>query len=87
MPYIGHVQVNIVQGLCTRVYILRNSSILQIAQVPNRNEPNTDGELNYKYVFHALEQAGYNDWIGCEYRPKTSTVDGLRWIEEFGYSL
>ncbi|XP_053684666.1 putative hydroxypyruvate isomerase [Sabethes cyaneus] len=58
---------------------------VQLAQVPNRNEPDTDGELNYRYLLHALESNGYNDWVGCEYKPKAGTVQGLGWIRDFGY--
>ncbi|EDV93907.1 putative hydroxypyruvate isomerase [Drosophila grimshawi] len=55
----------------------------QIAQVPNRNEPDTPGEINYDYVFETLKMFGYNDWIGCEYKPKTTTVEGLNWISKY----
>jgi len=60
---------------------------IQIAQVPNRNEPDTAGELNFKYVFDTLDKAGYNDWIGLEYKPSTTTLEGLKWIKNLGYSL
>lgn len=60
---------------------------VQIAQAPNRNEPNSPGEINYKYVLETLQKAGYNDWIGLEYKPLGDTKDGLVWIGELGYSL
>ncbi|CAK1545583.1 unnamed protein product [Leptosia nina] len=60
---------------------------VQIAQVPNRNEPDTAGEVNYKYILKSLESNGYNDWIGLEYKPAGSTNDGLKWITKFEYSL
>lgn len=60
---------------------------VQIAQAPHRNEPNTAGEINYKYVFEILKEVGYNDWIGLEYTPKNETVAGLNWIQDMGYSL
>ncbi|XP_013407464.1 putative hydroxypyruvate isomerase [Lingula anatina] len=60
---------------------------MQIAQVPDRHEPNTDGEINYKYVFKLLEEVGYDGWIGLEYKPKGNTVEGLKWIQEMGYQL
>ncbi|VEN55365.1 unnamed protein product [Callosobruchus maculatus] len=61
---------------------------VQIAQAPNRNEPNTDGELNYKYILEELKNvAAYDDWIGLEYKPALITTEGLKWIQEFGYSL
>lgn len=59
---------------------------VQLAQVPDRNEPNTDGEINYPYVLHTLETVGgYTDWVGCEYKPKAGTVQGLGWLRDFGY--
>lgn len=60
---------------------------VQIAQAPLRNEPDTDGEINYKYVLKVLAHEGYNDWIGLEYKPKESSASGLKWIGEFGYQL
>ena len=42
---------------------------MQIAQVPERGEPDSPGEINYDYVFSVLEKAGYQGWIGLEYKP------------------
>jgi hydroxypyruvate isomerase len=52
---------------------------VQIASVPARNEPD-DGEVNYAYLFRLLDELGYNGWIGCEYRPRGKTEDGLGWL-------
>ncbi|XP_077293909.1 hydroxypyruvate isomerase-like protein Gip [Arctopsyche grandis] len=60
---------------------------IQIAQVPDRNEPNTPGEIDYKYVLKLLEDKGYKGYVGLEYKPLKGTAEGLKWIEEFGYSL
>ncbi|XP_075984403.1 hydroxypyruvate isomerase-like protein Gip [Anticarsia gemmatalis] len=60
---------------------------VQIAQVPNRNEPDTAGEINYKYVLEQLENNGYNDWVGLEYKPLNNSKGGLGWVKSFGYSL
>uniref|UniRef100_A0A1A9W2P7 Putative hydroxypyruvate isomerase n=1 Tax=Glossina brevipalpis TaxID=37001 RepID=A0A1A9W2P7_9MUSC len=60
---------------------------VQIAQVPNRHEPDVVGELNFEYVFSLIEKANYNDWIGCEYKPKTTTVEGLKWLQKYGCQL
>ncbi|KAJ9579304.1 hypothetical protein L9F63_024593 [Diploptera punctata] len=60
---------------------------IQIAQVPDRHEPNTSGEIDYKYIFSLLEEMRYNGWIGLEYKPKGVTKDGLKWIKEFNMSL
>lgn len=57
---------------------------VQIAQAPNRNEPNSLGELNLKFILDSIE---YDGVIGCEYKPLGTTVDGLGWVKEFGYEL
>ena len=49
---------------------------IQLADNPGRNEPGT-GEINYRFLFDFLDAIGYDGWIGCEYKPKTATVDGL----------
>lgn len=53
---------------------------IQLADNPGRNEPGT-GEINYAFLFRHLDAIGYSGWIGCEYKPKTSTVEGLGWIK------
>ncbi|KAI8129332.1 putative hydroxypyruvate isomerase [Lucilia cuprina] len=60
---------------------------IQIAQVPQRHEPDDVGELNYEYVFSLIEKLKYSDWIGCEYKPKTNTIDGLKWLNKYGVEL
>ena len=55
---------------------------VQIASVPSRNEPD-DGEVNYPYLFRLLDELGYDGWIGCEYRPRGRTEDGLGWFAAF----
>src|SRR6478736_6305019 len=51
---------------------------IQLADNPGRNEPGT-GEINYPFLFRYLDQIGYRGWIGCEYKPKKTTVEGLGW--------
>ena len=51
---------------------------IQIADNPGRNEPGT-GEINFTFLFDYLDSIGYQSWIGCEYKPKTGTVNGLKW--------
>lgn len=60
---------------------------IQIAQAPNRNEPDSNGELNLKFILQELEKIGYHDFIGCEYKPLTTTSEGLAWINKFGFKL
>ena len=52
---------------------------MQLADNPGRNEPGT-GEINYPYLFKHIDRIGYGGWIGCEYKPRTTTVEGLAWI-------
>ena len=56
---------------------------VQIAAVPSRQEPD-EGEVNYPAIFAALDRLGYEGWIGCEYRPRGKTEDGLGWAREYG---
>jgi 2-dehydrotetronate isomerase len=56
---------------------------LQIAAVPSRHEPD-EGEVNYPAVFDAIDRSGYAGWIGCEYKPRTRTEDGLGWAKPYG---
>ena len=56
---------------------------VQIAGVPERNEPDT-GEINYTYLFQLLDELGYDGWLGCEYRPAKGTVEGLGWLRSLG---
>jgi hydroxypyruvate isomerase len=56
---------------------------VQIAAVPSRREPD-EGEINYREIFAALDRLGYAGWIGCEYRPRTRTEDGLGWAKVYG---
>ncbi|WP_278183345.1 2-oxo-tetronate isomerase [Vibrio misgurnus] len=55
---------------------------VQIASVPERHEP-SEGELNYPHLFKVLDDSGYLDWIGCEYKPRKTTLDGLGWINSY----
>jgi len=56
---------------------------VQLADNPGRNEPGT-GEINYRFLFGYLESVGYDGWIGCEYKPRGSTLDGLAWRSAHG---
>lgn len=39
-----------------------------VADVPGRHEPGT-GEINYGFVFQAIRDTGYRDFVGMEYGP------------------
>ncbi|WP_326541202.1 hydroxypyruvate isomerase [Pseudorhodoferax sp.] len=51
---------------------------IQLADNPGRKEPGT-GEINYAFLLAHLDRIGYRGWIGCEYKPATTTEAGLGW--------
>ena len=55
----------------------------QIAAVPTRGEPD-EGEINYPAIFAAMDRLGYAGFIGCEYKPRGRTEDGLGWAKPYG---
>jgi len=52
---------------------------VQIADNPGRHQPGT-GEINYRFVLHALDDAGYEGYVGLEYVPLGSTEDSFDWL-------
>jgi hydroxypyruvate isomerase len=55
---------------------------IQLADNPGRNEPGT-GEINYPFLFAHLDSIGYAGWVGCEYKPRTTTEAGLGWVKPY----
>ena len=53
---------------------------IQLADNPGRHEPGT-GEINYQFLLSFIDRIGYTGWIGCEYKPATTTVAGLGWLQ------
>jgi hydroxypyruvate isomerase len=51
---------------------------MQLADPPARHEPGT-GEINFTFLLDFIDQLGYAGWIGCEYKPKGRTEEGLGW--------
>ena len=56
---------------------------VQFSSLPGRNEPQ-HGEVNVDFLFDLLDEIGYEGWVGCEYGPKTTTLEGLSWARRFG---
>lgn len=52
---------------------------IQIAAVPSRAEPD-EGELDYVSLLREIDRLGWSGWIGCEYRPRATTLEGLDWL-------
>ena len=53
---------------------------VQVAAVPSRAEPD-EGEIAYPAIFTAVDTLGYKGWVGCEYRPRGDTDEGLKWMK------
>ena len=41
------------------------------------------GEIAYDFLFAHLDRLGYDGWIGCEYKPATTTAAGLGWLQRY----
>jgi hydroxypyruvate isomerase len=61
-------------------YIARIGHV-QVADNPGRHEPGS-GEIHYAFLFAELDRLGYTGYVGCEYKPKSSTEAGLAWLEQ-----
>jgi hydroxypyruvate isomerase len=55
---------------------------IQIADNPGRHEPGT-GEIDHGFLFRHLDRIGYAGWVGCEYKPATTTEAGLGWRQRW----
>jgi len=79
---IYHMQV--MEGNLTKTIRdnLAHIAHIQLADNPGRHEPGT-GEINFPNLFRAIDEAGYDGWIGCEYRPSGVTEDGLGWVRPY----
>lgn len=63
-------------------YLLPIIGHIQIAAVPDRGEPD-QGEVDYRWLMHQLDQMGYTAPIGAEYKPRNGTAQGLGWLAQF----
>lgn len=52
---------------------------IQIADNPGRGEPGT-GEINFDYLFNVIKASDYDGWVGCEYKPVSTTENGISWL-------
>ena len=78
-----HLQIsqgNLAAGLGE---IFNDIGHIQFSSVPGRHEPQ-HGEVNLHFLFDLLDDMGYDGWVGCEYRPKTTTKEGLVWGRSYG---
>jgi hydroxypyruvate isomerase len=52
---------------------------VQIADAPGRNEPGT-GTLDLDRYLALLAAAGYDGWVGLEYKPSGASADSFAWL-------
>ena len=79
---IYHMQImegDLAATTATHLDVIRH---IQLADNPGRHEPGT-GEINYNFMFKHLERIGYEGWIGCEYKPASTTEAGLSWLKDY----
>jgi hydroxypyruvate isomerase len=50
-------------------------------------DQSNEGEIAYPAIFAAVDAIGYQGWVGCEYRPRGDTDEGLRWTRPLGITL
>jgi hydroxypyruvate isomerase len=81
-----HAQIS--EGFLVETFRANRALIrhIQVAGVPGRYEPDAEQEINYPFLFAAIDAAGYDGWIGCEYRPRAGTIEGLGWLSPYGVS-
>ena len=79
---IYHMQI--MEGNLTRTILdnLARIAHIQLGDNPGRHEPGT-GEINYANLLRFIDEAGYDGWIGCEYKPAGVTEDGLEWVRPY----
>ena len=79
---IYHMQI--MEGDLTSTIEANLDSILhmQLADNPGRHEPGT-GEINFPFLLRAIDEMGYDGWIGCEYKPSTATAESLQWAAPY----
>ena len=71
---------NLARGISDNLDLIAH---IQFSSVPGRHEPQF-GEVNMRYLFEVCDGLGYDGWIGCEYRPMTTTAEGLSWGRPYG---
>lgn len=79
---IYHTQVMQGDLIATFERLANRIAHVQVADNPGRHEPGT-GEINYANVFKILDAAGYDGFVGCEYKPLAGTSEGLGWMKPY----
>jgi hydroxypyruvate isomerase len=75
--HMQRMEGNIVANLREYIDVIGH---VQVADSPDRGEPGT-GEIHYPFVLGALEDLGYDGYVGLEYNPTTPTTEeSLSWL-------
>lgn len=76
-----HLQMT--QGRLTETFqeMLPLIGHIQVSGVPGRCEPDEHQEINFRHLFNLIAESSYAGWVGCEYRPRNGTDNGLGWID------
>lgn len=53
---------------------------IQFADCPGRAQPGT-GEIGFQKLFSVIDDAGYDGWVGAEYKPLGATAASLQWLD------
>ncbi len=59
---------------------------VQVADAPGRHQPGT-GSVDVAGCLAALEDVGYDGWVGLEYQPDGDTRASLDWVESYGLKI
>lgn len=57
---------------------------IQLADAPGRHEPGTGG-IDFACILSGLDAKGYAGYVGLEYFPQRSTLEGLGWLKTLGF--
>jgi len=55
---------------------------IQFANTPDRGEPD-QGDIDFKELFKTIEDLGWETPLGAEYKPRTTTQEGLGWLTAY----
>ena len=66
---------NIIQNLIANIDVIGH---IHTAGSPGRNDLDDNQELNYRGICRAVSAAGYDGFIGHEFRPKNDVIAALR---------
>ena len=76
-----HMQIMEVDLVNTLWGNLNRNGNIQFADTPGRHEPVT-GEINFPYIFEAIDDMGWEGYLSAEYNPSGRTEDTLSWMPE-----